>query len=113
MQDLRTERPTQNQVMAVFALNPLSFDLPRSATLEDLAGRLAHLSKRHGRALTSVSVRVSAQMRADPSGGALLLGSQAMDRAGDEARATWPRKRPMHSARTAADCPELSKGGVR
>jgi hypothetical protein len=62
-------------VMAVFERNALSFNLPRSATLEDLAGRLAHLSARHGRALTSVSVRVSAQMRADLSGGALVLGS--------------------------------------
>jgi hypothetical protein len=56
MQGRRTERPTQNQVMAVFERNALSFNLPRSATLEDLAGRLAHLSARHGRALTSVSV---------------------------------------------------------
>ena len=40
MQGLHTERPPQNQVMAVFAPNALSFDLPRSATLEDLAGRL-------------------------------------------------------------------------
>ena len=75
MQRLRTERPMQNQVMAVFESNALSFDLPRSATLGDLAGRLAHLSKRHGRALTSVSVRVSSRMRADPSGGAIFLGS--------------------------------------
>jgi len=75
MQRLRTECPTQNQVVAVFEPNALSFDLPRSATLEDLAGRLAHLSERHGGALTSVSVRVSAQMRADPSGGAIFLRS--------------------------------------
>jgi hypothetical protein len=75
MQDLRTERPTQNQVLAVFAPDAFSFNLPRSATLEDLAGRLAHLRKRHGGPLTSVSVRVSAQIRADPSGGAILLGS--------------------------------------
>jgi hypothetical protein len=75
MQDLRTERPTQNQVMAVFAPNAFSFNLPRSATVGDLAGRLAHLSERHSGALTSVSVRVSAQMRADPSGGALFFGS--------------------------------------
>lgn len=75
MQRLRTERPMQNQVIAVFEPNVLSFELPRSATLEDLAGRLAHLSERHGRTLTSVSVRASAQMRADPTGGAVFLGS--------------------------------------
>ena len=75
MQGRRTERLTQNRVMAVFERNALSFNLPRSATLEDLAGRLALLSARRGRALTSVSVRVSAQMRADPSGGATFLGS--------------------------------------
>jgi hypothetical protein len=75
MQDLRTERPTQNQVMAVFAPNTFSFNLPRSATVADLAGRLAHLSERHSGALTSVSVRVNTQMRADPSGGAIFLGT--------------------------------------
>ena len=75
MQHLRTERPTQNQVMAVFVPNALSFDLPRSATLGDLAGRLAHLSERHSGALTSVSVRVSSRMRADSAGGAIFLGS--------------------------------------
>jgi hypothetical protein len=75
MQRLRTERPTQNQVMAVFGPNAISFGLPQPATLEDLADRLAHLSKRHGVALTSVSVRVGTQMRADPSGGAIFLNS--------------------------------------
>lgn len=75
MQGRRTERPTQNQVMAVFERNALSFNLPQSATLEDLAGRLAHLSEPQSGALTSVSVRVSARMRADPSGGAIFLGS--------------------------------------
>jgi hypothetical protein len=75
MQGRRTERPTRNQVMAVFERNALSFNLPRSATLEDLAGRLAYLSEPHSGALTSVSVRVNAQMRADLSGGAVFLGS--------------------------------------
>jgi hypothetical protein len=65
MQGRRTERPTQNQVMAVFKRSALSFNLPRSATHEDLAGRLAHLSETHSAALTSVSIRVSTQMRAD------------------------------------------------
>jgi hypothetical protein len=36
---------------------------------------LAHLSETHSGALTSVSVKVSAQMRTDPSGGALFLNS--------------------------------------
>jgi hypothetical protein len=75
MQGRRTERLTQNRVMAVFERNALSFNLPRFATLEDLAGRLAHLSQRHGRALTSVSVRMSSRMRADPSVSVLYLGS--------------------------------------
>jgi len=75
MQGRRTDRPMQNQVMTVFERNALSFDLPRSATVGDLAGRLAHLSKRRSTALASVSVRVSTQMRADPSGGAFFLGS--------------------------------------
>ena len=47
MQGRRTERPTQNQVMAVVEGNALSFNVPRSTTLEDLAGRLAHLSETH------------------------------------------------------------------
>ena len=75
MQRLRSERPTRNQVMAVFGPNPLSFELPRSATLEDLAGRLARLSDRYGGALTSVSVRVSPQVRADLSGDAVFSDS--------------------------------------
>ncbi|MEJ2121629.1 MAG: hypothetical protein P8Z76_13160 [Alphaproteobacteria bacterium] len=75
MQGRRIERPTQNQVMAVVEGNALSFNVPRSAILEDLAGGLAHLSETHSGALTSVSVKVSAQMRTDPSGGALFLNS--------------------------------------
>jgi len=75
MQRRRTKRPTQNQVMAVVERNALSFNVPRSATREDLAGRLAHLSGTHSGALTSVSVRVRAQMRTDSSGGALFLNS--------------------------------------
>ena len=75
MQGRRIERPTQNQVMAVVEGNALSFNVPRSTTLEDLAGRLAHLSETHSGALTSVSVRVSAQRRAKLFGSALFLGS--------------------------------------
>jgi hypothetical protein len=59
MQRLRIERPTQNHVMAVFEASALSFELPRAATLEDLADRLAFLGERHGGALLRVDVRVS------------------------------------------------------
>jgi hypothetical protein len=59
MQRLRIERPTQNHVMAVFEASALSFELPRAATLEDLAGRLAFLGERHAGALLRVDVRVS------------------------------------------------------
>ena len=72
MQQLHTERPTQNQVMAVFEANAFSFELPLFATLEDLAGRLAYLGKRHGEALTSVSIRMHTPLSADPSGGVII-----------------------------------------
>jgi hypothetical protein len=75
MQRLRTERPTQNQVIAVFEPNVLSFELPRSATLEDLAGRLAQFGERHGEGLTSVSVRVGSPIRADRSGDVIFSDS--------------------------------------
>jgi hypothetical protein len=60
MQNPHIEHPTQNRVMAVFESSAAVFELPRAATLEDLAGRLAHLSERHDGALISVNVRVSA-----------------------------------------------------
>ncbi len=72
MQRIYTERPMQNRVMAVFEANALSFELPLSATLEDLAGRLAQLCERHGEALTGVSLRMSSPPRADPSGGVII-----------------------------------------
>jgi hypothetical protein len=75
MHHLHAERSTQNQVMAVFEANALSFELPLSATLEDLAGRLAHLSERHGEALTGVRVRVSSPLRADPFGSVIVSDS--------------------------------------
>ena len=59
MQHPRTERPTQTRVLAVFETSAAVFELPQVATLEDLAGRLAHLSERHGGALISVDVRLS------------------------------------------------------
>ena len=60
MQHFRMEQPTQNRVMALFETSAAFFELPPVATLEDLAGRLARLSKRHGGALVSVDVRVGA-----------------------------------------------------
>jgi hypothetical protein len=66
MRNLHAESPMQNQVMAVFEANAVSFELPLSATLEDLAGRLAHLSNRNGETLTGVSVRVSSVLEAGP-----------------------------------------------
>jgi hypothetical protein len=47
--------------MAVFESSAAVFELPRAATLEDLAGRLAHLSEGHDGALVSVDVRVGSR----------------------------------------------------
>ena len=58
MRHLPTERPARNRVTAVFDDGALVFDLAPAATLEDLAGRLAHLHGRRGRALISVAVMV-------------------------------------------------------
>lgn len=58
MQNPHHNHATQNRVMAVFECGASVFELPRAATLEDLAGRLAHLSERHDGALVSVDVRV-------------------------------------------------------
>ena len=58
MQDPHIGHATQNRVMAVFESSAAVFELPRAATLEDLAGRLAHLSEGHDGALISVDVRV-------------------------------------------------------
>jgi hypothetical protein len=60
MQNPHIVHPTQNRVMAVFESSAAVFELPRTATLEDLAGRLAHLSEQHDGTLISVDVRVSA-----------------------------------------------------
>lgn len=48
---------TSNHVVAIFADSLLAFELPRNATLEDLASRLAYLGERH--AGTPISVTVS------------------------------------------------------
>ena len=47
--------------MAVFESSAAVFDLPKAATLEDLAGRLAHLSEGHDGALVSIDVRVGSR----------------------------------------------------
>lgn len=59
MQYPHIQHPTQNRVMAMFESSAAVFELPRAATLEELAGRLAHLCERHDGALISVDVRVS------------------------------------------------------
>jgi hypothetical protein len=55
---LHIDHAMQNRVMAVFESSAAVFELPQAATLEDLAGRLAHLSERHDGTLISVDVRV-------------------------------------------------------
>ena len=61
MENPHTGHATQNRVMAVFESSAAVFELPRAATLEDLAGRLAHLSAGHDGALVSVDVRVGSR----------------------------------------------------
>lgn len=56
-----TQHPTQNRVMVMFGSSAAVFELPRAATLEDLAGPLAHLSERHDETLMSVDVRVGSR----------------------------------------------------
>jgi len=60
MQQFRTQRPAQNRVMALFEASLELFELPRAATLGDLADRLVELSERHGEALIRIDVRMSA-----------------------------------------------------
>ena len=55
---LHIDHAMQNRVMAVFESSAAVFELPQAATLEDLAGRLAHLSEGHDGTLISVDVRV-------------------------------------------------------
>jgi len=61
VQNLHTGHATQNRVMAVFESSSALFELPRTATFAELAGRLAHLSEGHDGALISVDVRVSSR----------------------------------------------------
>ena len=46
----------QNRVTAVLEAGVLSFDIPITTTLEELAGRLVHLGERHREALLSVGI---------------------------------------------------------
>jgi hypothetical protein len=55
---LHIDHAMQNRVMAVFESSAAVFELPQAATLEDLAGRLAHLGEGHDGTLISVDVRV-------------------------------------------------------
>jgi hypothetical protein len=56
--NVHIDHAMQNRVMAVFESSAAVFELPQAATLEDLAGRLAHLSEGHDGTLISVDVRV-------------------------------------------------------
>ena len=61
MQNNHSELATQNQVLAVFEPNAISFDVPRSTTLADLAGHLADIGDRYDGALSSVTVRLTSR----------------------------------------------------
>ena len=63
----------QNRVMAVFESSAAVFELPQAATLEDLAGRLEHLSEGHDGTLISVDVSVGSR-RAKTKPSLLSLG---------------------------------------
>jgi hypothetical protein len=59
--NVHIDHAMQNRVMAVFESSAAVFELPQAATLEDLAGRLAHLSEGHDGTLISVDVRVGSR----------------------------------------------------
>jgi hypothetical protein len=61
VQNPHIDHAPQTRVMAVFESSAAVFELPQAATLEDLAGRLAHLSEGHDGALMSVDVRVGSR----------------------------------------------------
>ena len=60
MQYVRSIHPPQHRVIAEFEDSSLSFPLPRGATFEDLADRLASLGQSHRGAPISVEVRTDA-----------------------------------------------------
>ncbi len=49
-----------NRIVAVFADSLVAFELPRGATLEDLAARLAHFGEGHDGTPLSVTVQRAA-----------------------------------------------------
>jgi len=58
MKTLRDIRPPQHRVIAEFEGSALSFPLPREATFEDLAARLAALGRSHRGAPLSIAVTI-------------------------------------------------------
>jgi hypothetical protein len=60
MQYVRNIHPPQHRVIAEFEGSSLSFPLPREATFEDLADRLASLGQSHRNPPISVEVRTDA-----------------------------------------------------
>lgn len=56
MQRIFYQDRSKNRVTAVFEAGAFSFEMSESATLQQLARRLAHLGRRHGEALTAVQV---------------------------------------------------------
>ncbi|HET9412939.1 MAG TPA: hypothetical protein VFO74_02310 [Pseudolabrys sp.] len=52
------ERLPKNRVIAVFEASALVFELPRAASLEQLAERLAWLSERQASSLLRVEVKL-------------------------------------------------------
>jgi len=51
--------PYSHHVVALFSDSMLAFELPRGATLEDLAARLAYLGERHAGSPLEITVRTS------------------------------------------------------
>jgi hypothetical protein len=58
MQNLRNIRSPQHRVIAEFEGSALSFPLPREATFEELAARLAALGRSHRGAPISIEVTI-------------------------------------------------------
>ena len=71
--DVHIDHAMQNRVRVVFESSAAVFELLQAATLEDLAGRLAHLSEGHDGTLISVDVRVGSR-RAETKQSLMFLG---------------------------------------
>jgi hypothetical protein len=61
MIEMNKQYPAANRVVALYADCALSFSLPKTATFEQLAERLAELGDRHGGSPVMVGIRVAAQ----------------------------------------------------